>query len=100
MPEVLDALLIFALGLIVAGFVTSPFWSGRETVTPEDPEVARLEAAREAKLREISDAEIDFKSGKMSREEHDRIDAELRNEAVAILRELDQARAGRQEPNG
>ena len=96
----LDALLIFALGLVVAGFVTSPFWSGRTATTPEDPEVARLEAARESKLREIGDAETDFKSGKMSREEYERIDAELRNEAVAILKELDQARAGRAERNG
>ena len=96
----LDALLIFALGLVVAGFVSSPFWSSRKTVTPEDPEVARLEAAREAKLREISDAEADFRAGKMDREEYDRIDAELRNEAVTILEDLDRVQPGRDETNG
>jgi hypothetical protein len=96
----LDVVLIFVIGLVVAGFVTTPFWSGRGSVTPEDPEVARLEAAREAKLREISDAEIDFRSGKMNREEFERIDAELRTEAVTILRELDQALSGEVDPNG
>ena len=47
-----------------------------------------LEAEREAKYREIRDAELDFRTGKLSREDFDAIDAELRAEAIAILDRL------------
>ena len=48
-----------------------------------------LEAAREAKYREIRDAELDYRTGKLSREDYEAIDAELRAEAIEILDRLD-----------
>ncbi len=60
-----------------------------------------LEAAREAKYREIRDAELDFRTGKLSREDYQAIDAELRAEAIAILDSLQALTAGAQrEPPG
>ena len=50
---------------------------------------AELEAAKEAKYREIRDAELDLGMGKLSTDDHRRIDAELRAEAIEILRQLD-----------
>jgi hypothetical protein len=50
---------------------------------------ADLEAAKEAKYREIRDAELDYRTGKLSREDWERLDAGLRAEAVAILDRLD-----------
>ena len=50
---------------------------------------AELEAAKEAKYREIRDAELDLGMGKLSKEDHRAIDAELRAEAIEILRQLD-----------
>jgi hypothetical protein len=50
-----------------------------------------LEAAREAKYREIRDAELDFRTGKLSREDYDAIDADLRSEALGILNRLQPA---------
>jgi cytochrome c-type biogenesis protein CcmF len=47
-----------------------------------DPE---LEALKEAKYREIRDAELDHAAGKLSDEDFALLDAELRNEAVEIL---------------
>jgi hypothetical protein len=44
-----------------------------------------LEAAREAKYREIRDAELDFRTGKLSREDYEAIDSDLRREAIEIL---------------
>jgi hypothetical protein len=44
-----------------------------------------LEAAREAKYREIRDAEMDFRTGKLSEEDYRTLDGELRAEALAIL---------------
>jgi hypothetical protein len=44
-----------------------------------------LEAARESKYREIRDAELDFRTGKLSEDDYKAIDAELRAEALEIL---------------
>jgi len=63
-----------------------------ETDVARAGEVERLEAARDAKYREIRDAEMDFRTGKLSEEDHRALDAALRAEAVQILRELDAAR--------
>jgi hypothetical protein len=51
-----------------------------------------LEAAREAKYREIRDAELDFRTGKLSREDYDAIDADLRAEAIEILDRIEELR--------
>jgi hypothetical protein len=48
-----------------------------------------LEAAREAKYREIRDAEMDFRTGKLSREDYQAIDADLRAEAIEILDQIE-----------
>lgn len=48
-----------------------------------------LEAAREAKYREIRDAELDYRTGKLSREDYQAIDAELRAEAIEILNRIE-----------
>ena len=53
------------------------------------PSRAELEAAKEAKYREIRDAEIDLRTGKLSEEDYRALDRELRAEAVEILRRID-----------
>ena len=52
-------------------------------------ERAELEAEREAKYREIRDAELDFRTGKLSPEDYRAVDGQLRAEAVAILDRLE-----------
>ena len=75
--------------------MTAPLRRGRRAAAePEDPRVADLEARKEAKYREIRDAEMDHAAGKLSEEEWRRQDAELRREAIAILKELDRLRGG------
>jgi hypothetical protein len=49
----------------------------------------KLEAAREAKYREIRDAELDYRTGKLSREDYEAIDSALRAEAIEILNRLE-----------
>ncbi len=51
-----------------------------------------LEAAREAKYREIRDAELDFRTGKLSSEDYRAIDADLRAEAIEIFNRLERLR--------
>ncbi len=50
-----------------------------------------LEAAREAKYREIRDTELDYRTGKLSTEDYRTIDADLRAEAIEILNQLERA---------
>ena len=57
----------------------------------EDPRLAELEARKQAKYREIRDTELDHAQDKLSDEEFARQDAELRREAIAILKEIDDA---------
>jgi hypothetical protein len=58
--------------------------SPAEAIARED-----LEAAREAKYREIRDSELDFRTGKLSAEDFAAIDSQLRAEALAILDRLE-----------
>ena len=62
----------------------------REEGAAPDQRRAELEAAKEAKYREIRDAELDFRMGKVSQRDHRTTDRELRAQAVAILERLDQ----------
>jgi hypothetical protein len=58
---------------------------------PDSPDVLDLEAERDAKYREIRDAELDHQTGKLSDEDFQAVDSTLRAEAIEILRRLDRA---------
>ncbi|HEX3688334.1 MAG TPA: hypothetical protein VHV28_01515 [Solirubrobacteraceae bacterium] len=92
-------LVLVVLGAVVY-VITGPLRAARR---PDEPlsaaaEVAELEAARDAKYREIRDAELDVRTGKLSDEDYAVLDRSLRAEAVGILHELDTARSRRPEP--
>ena len=50
---------------------------------------AELEIAKQAKYREIRDAELDYRSGKLTEEQWHETDDELRREAMTILAKID-----------
>jgi len=50
---------------------------------------ADLEAAKAARYREIREAEMDFRTGKLSEADWKAIDRDLRAEAMEVLRRLD-----------
>lgn len=78
------------LAAIVAAVVARPFLRGAEEDDRADSALAEeLEAAKEAKYREIRDAQLDFEMGKLSKDDHRAIDRELRAEAIEILRRID-----------
>lgn len=92
--EILAAVLvILALGVVV-WFVGAPLRGGAEAVdaVERDLEARRdaLDAAKEAKYREIRETELDFRTGKLSEDEWRAQDRELRAEAVDILKRLDE----------
>jgi hypothetical protein len=53
--------------------------------------LADLEAAREAKYRELRDADLDHQTGKLSDEDYTELDRSLRAEAIEIMRSIDRA---------
>jgi uncharacterized membrane protein len=86
MEFVLAALVLAAIVVFVVS------WPLRKAETHERSEETRraaLEAAKEAKYREIRDAELDYRMGKLSEDDWRAADRELRAQAIAILRELD-----------
>jgi hypothetical protein len=91
--EVVVAVILIA---VLAWFVSAPLRrrAGDDSASAEleDPQIADLEARKEAKYRQIRDAELDRAQGKLSEEDWRRADAELRREAIEILKELDRLR--------
>jgi type II secretory pathway component PulM len=85
----MDYLVIFVVIALVVLVVTGPLRSRRSDEAGESAERGELEAARDAKYREIRDAELDYRTGKLSEADWRAIDRSLRAEAVAILRALD-----------
>ena len=83
------ALALLVLAALVALVVAGPLRRRPEVEPREAGRRAELEAAKEAKYREIRDAELDHRMGKLSDADHQAVDRELRAEAIEILRELD-----------
>ena len=84
------ALAIVVFGLGVAFVVVRPLLRPGRHEAPDDARRETLEAAKEAKYREIRDAELDHRMGKLSDVDFRATDDELRGQAIAILRELDE----------
>jgi hypothetical protein len=87
---------LLAVMVLLASAATVMFWplrSGRRAprVAAADP---ALQIAREAKLGEIQDLELDFRVGKLSSEDYAAVNATLRAEAVELLRRIEAASGG------
>ena len=90
----LEFLVVMAIlgGLVL--FVTAPLRRLGSPAPAEDSSLAELEAAREAKYRELRDAELDHNTGKLSDADYEELDRALRGEAIEILRSIDRATIG------
>ena len=85
----MDFLVILVVLAVVVVVVAAPLRARRSDEAAESSARAELEAARDAKYREIRDAELDYRTGKLSETDWRALDRGLRAEAVAILRRLD-----------
>ena len=84
-------LLVVVVFAVVVLVVSAPLRRGRVEAV-EASEAARraaLEAAKEAKYAEIRDAELDYRTGKLSEADWRAQDRALRAEAIELLRRLD-----------
>ena len=82
---------ILAILTLLVMFVSAPLRRPAARAPYEGEELAELEAARAAKYREIRDAELDHRTGKLSDLDYAEVDRELRAEAIEIMHELDRA---------
>jgi hypothetical protein len=90
----MEFFLALVIVVLVAWFVTAPL-RDRRPARSDDPAVADLadlEARKAAKYREIRDAETDHAAGKLTDEDFQRLDRELRAEAIEILKKIDRLR--------
>jgi hypothetical protein len=95
--DVVALFVVFAALAAVVAIVCAPLRAARGR--PEEAaadravadRVAELEARKEAKYREIRDAEMDLRTGKLSEEDHRILDRQLRAEAIEVLHALDEA---------
>jgi hypothetical protein len=91
-------LIILVVLFLVILFVSAPLRRARPGEAGPSTERAELEAAREAKYREIRDAELDHRTGKLSDADYRALDTDLRAEAIEILHRLDRVRESSGDP--
>jgi hypothetical protein len=87
----MDVVLVVVVVAAAVLLIAAPLRLGRdarEEVTTSAHR-ADLEAAKEAKYREIRDAELDYRTGKLAHEDWRRLDTSLRADAIDLLRRLD-----------
>ncbi len=85
----MDFVVVLVVLFLVVLVISAPLRRAR-TADPEvSGELAELDAAREAKYREIRDAELDHRTGKLSDADYEALDGGLRAEAMEILQRID-----------
>jgi hypothetical protein len=87
---VVVVLLVVVLIAVVVLIVSAPLRRRGAQRSEGDDRRDELEAAKEAKYRELRDLELDYRTGKLSDEDYRALDRTLRAEAVEILRRLDE----------
>jgi hypothetical protein len=85
----LELLLALILMFAVVAVVAAPLGGSGAVEPAESGELAGLEAAKQAKYREIREAELDFRAGKLSEPDYRALDRTLRAEAIELLRQID-----------
>ena len=81
-------LVLILVGVAVLA-ISAPLRHRAAREAADRAERADLEAARDAKYAEIRDAEMDYRTGKLSEADWRVLDRQLRREAVELLHRLD-----------
>jgi hypothetical protein len=88
----LEFLIVLAVLAAVVAVLGAPLLRSSRSPAPAPTDRPELEAAREAKYREIREAELDHRTGKLSDHDYELLDRQLRAEAIEILHALDSPR--------
>jgi hypothetical protein len=97
--DVLVAIAILVILAVVVWTVSAPLRRGPQAAESENASaLEELEVEKATKYREIRDAEMDHRTGKLDESDWRLVDRQLRAEAVAILREIDRLGGDGQAP--
>ena len=83
---------MLAVMLLLVAVAAALFWplrTGRARGRSSAERATALELARDAKLGELHDLELDYRLGKLSGEDYRELNETLRSEAVEAIRLLD-----------
>jgi hypothetical protein len=96
----MDVLLVLVVVVAAVLLIAAPLRLGRGAggEVPASARRADLEAAKEAKYREIRDAELDYRTGKLAEEDWQQLDGALRADALELLHRLDDLEEGAKDP--
>ena len=90
----MNVIVVLVILFLVVLVISAPLRRAQRPDPSWSTEAAELEAAREAKYREIRDAELDHRTGKLSDADYEALDGALRAQAIDILHRLDTLRDG------
>jgi hypothetical protein len=87
----MELLLVLVVLVVAVLVIAAPLRAGPDrSRAAESAARAELEAAKAAKYAEIRDAELDYRTGKLSEADWRALDRQLRREAVDVLHRLDE----------
>jgi hypothetical protein len=95
----MNFLIVIAALVVVVLFVSAPLRRSVRRDPESSSELAELEAARDAKYRELLDAELDHRTGKLSDGDYNELDRSLRAEAIEIIDSIDHEREASPAPD-
>ena len=95
----MEFLVVLVILTVVVFVITGPLRRPRAAPLPSE-RLAELEAAREAKYREIRDAALDHAPGKRSEAAFAAVEVQLRREALEILDAIERHGGTSAEPQG
>lgn len=79
------------IGLAVAAYIVWPLLGagGEESIHAESDDAFELIQRKDAALRSIKEVEFDFQMGKLSEEDFNQLNRQLRQQAIALLRRIE-----------
>jgi NADH pyrophosphatase NudC (nudix superfamily) len=78
------------ISLLAIYFAVSPLLkAGRASLVVEDDKLVELLGRKDSVLQAIKDLEFDYRVGKISQEDYERIDQRLRRQAIGLLQQIE-----------
>jgi hypothetical protein len=86
----LTVILAALISLLAIYFAVSPlFKAGRASLVLEDDKLVELLGRKDSVLQAIKDLEFDYRVGKISQEDYERLDQRLRRQAIGLLQQIE-----------
>jgi hypothetical protein len=86
----LTVILAALSSLLAIYFVVSPLLkAGRATLVVEDDKLVELLGRRDSIMQAIKDLEFDYRVGKISQEDYQRLDQRLRRQAIGLMQQIE-----------